>query len=336
MAARLLDERELTSLIALPADACGEVFSHVGLPGLAADLAAGRYIEQSIIAAQLDDITILMRAAGAGRSFLQYWTLRFEMSNLKAIVRGRLSGAPAAAIRRELSSLGFLQRLPVDELLATEDFEELMRRLEQTPYGDMVRFARRASGAQPGLFDFDAALDRRFYHGLTEQARPLEDRLGPVFRRLMERLIDRVNLNWLLRFRFAYALPPAQTYYLLVPSRYRLSSGVLKALSTLGRLEEVLAALPEPYRNWLQGQHDVNAALAMMDARVADEMRTVLRAAAPAFARTLAYLILRDRDLRRIRAVIRGRSLGLNASVIAQAAWLAKTAAVKAATDKAA
>lgn len=332
MATRLLDEQELARLVTLPVDACGEVLGHAGLVGLATDFRASRYLEQSIIGAQLDDLIILMRAASDGRRFLQYWTLRFEMSNLKAIVRGRLSGTPASVIRRELSSLGFLQHLPVDDLLSTENFEELMRRLESTPYGDMVRFARRASGAQPGLiepgliehslFDFDAALDRRFYHGLTEQARPLEESLGLPFRRLMEWLIDRVNLNWLLRFRFTYALPPAQVYYMLVPSQYRLSSGVLKDLSPLTRLEDVLASLPQPYRGWLHGKNDVNATSTALDAHVAGEMRALLRSAAPAFARAFAYLVLRDRDLRRIRAILKGRSLGLDTPVIAQAAGL--------------
>jgi len=38
----------------------------------------------------------------------------------------------------------------------------------------------------------------------------------------MANLIDRINLVWLLRYRFNYKLPPAQVYYLLVGSRYSL------------------------------------------------------------------------------------------------------------------
>jgi V/A-type H+-transporting ATPase subunit C len=322
MATRLLSEEELASLVSQPPETCAGILEHAGLSRLVADLESGRYLEQSIIAAQLADILILMRAAGAARSFLQYWALRFEMANLKAIIRGRMSGAAAADIRGELSGMGFLTRLPIDELLQTEDIGELLRRLEATPYGDMVRFARRAFEAQPRLFDLDAALDRRFYHGLAEQAYALEDKLGPPFRRIIEAHIDRVNLTWLLRFRFVYQLPPAQVYYLLIPSRYRLSSGALKELTTLNRFEEVLAALPEPYRSWLRGVEGINQAAAVLDREFARTASSVLHSAAPAFARAFAYLMLRDRNLRRVRAVLKGHSLGLEAATVAEAAGL--------------
>jgi V/A-type H+-transporting ATPase subunit C len=42
----------------------------------------------------------------------------------------------------------------------------------------------------------------------------------------------------------------------------------------------------------------------------------VLRSSAPAISRAFAYLILRERDLRAVRAVLRGRHLGLAAADI--------------------
>lgn len=322
MASRLLSEEEFASLATQPQETCASILERAGLSRLTADLESGRYLEQSIIAAQLADVLILMRAVGAARPFLQYWTMRFEMTNLKAILRGRMSGASAAAIRNELSDMGFLARLPVDELLQTEDIGELLRRLESTPYADIVRFARRAFEARPHLFDLDAALDRRFYHGMVEQANALESRVGTRFRPIIELHIDRVNLMWLLRFRFVYQLPSAQVYYLLVPSRYGLSSGLLKELSTLGKFDDVLAGLPEPYRGWLRGANSATQVAAILDSKYAQTASAVLHSAAPAFARAFAYLVLRDRDLRRVRAVLKGRSLGLDAGVIAEAAGL--------------
>lgn len=324
MAARLMRENEPQILAEGAPDERAAVLERAGLSQLIADLQAGRYLEQSIIRAQLADILILMRAAGDARKFLQYWALRFEITNLKAIIRGKLAKAPLPVIRQELSDMGFLTSLPIEELLQTEDIDELLRRLETTPYADMVRFARRAFEAQPRLFDLDAALDRRYYHGLVERARPLEEVLGNGFRKIMELHIDRINLTWLLRFRFSYNLPPAQVYYLLVPSHYHLSSAVLKELSVLNRMEDVLVALPEPYRSWLQDADSVNRVAGILDVRYADSAQAVLRSAAPAFSRAYAYLVLRDRDLRRVRAALKGWSLGLDAQTISQALGLSE------------
>jgi V/A-type H+-transporting ATPase subunit C len=325
MAARLLRTDEPQVLAEGTSDERAAVLERAGLTQLLADLQAGQYLEQSIIRAQLADILILMRAAGEARSFLQYWTLRFEITNLKAIIRGKLAKAPVSLIRQELSDIGFLASLPVEELLQTEDIQELLRRLETTHYADMVRFARRAFEAQPRLFDLDAALDRRYYHGLVERARPLEESLGASFRRIMELHIDRINLTWLLRFRFNYSLPPAQVYYLLIPSHYRLTSNTLKELSVLNQMEDVLAALPQPYLGWLKDAGNVNQVAGILDGHYAETAQSVLRSSAPAFSRAFAYLVLRDRDLRRVRATLKGWSLGLDVATMRQALGLEET-----------
>lgn len=322
MSSRLLDVEEVHALVSNPPQDNAAILDRAGLGDLIEDIAAGRYLEQSIIRAQLVDILILMRAAGRARDFLKYWALRFEMTNLKAIIRGRMAGATTAEIRQELSDMGFLTRLPVDELLQTEDIGELLRRLEATAYADMVRFARRAFEAQPRLFDLDAALDRHYYHGLATHAYRLEGELGQSFRKIMALYLDRVNLVWLLRFRFDYALPAAQVYYLLIPSRYRLSSDMLKDLVTMRRLGDVLAGLPMPYREWLKDARGLFEVGMLMDRHLAMELRATLHSPASAFARAFAYLVLRDHDLRRVRAILKGWSLGLDREIISQAAGL--------------
>jgi V/A-type H+-transporting ATPase subunit C len=48
-----------------------------------------------------------------------------------------------------------------------------------------------------------------------------------------------------------------------------------------------------------------------MEHIAAEQALRVLRSNAPGIARAFAYLILRERDLRAVRAVLRGRHLGL-------------------------
>jgi V/A-type H+/Na+-transporting ATPase subunit C len=319
MAARLLRPHETGLLVTGDSSQRMGVLARVGVAGLIAELESGRYLEQSVVRVRLEEILVLLRAAGEARKFLRYWTLRFELTNLKAIVRGKMARAPLSAIRADLTDMGYLATLPVEELLLTEDIDELLRRLETTYYADLVRFARRAFEVQPRLFDLDAALDRRYYQGLVRQARPLEEKLGRSFRDLMGLLIDRVNLVWMLRYRFMYDLPPAQVYYLLVPASYRLSSGLLRDLSVLDRFEDVLDSLPEPYKGWLRAARTPYEVAAILEEKAAESAHAILRSSAPAFSRAVAYLMLRERDLRRVRAALKGRSLGLDVRTIKQA-----------------
>jgi V/A-type H+/Na+-transporting ATPase subunit C len=323
MAACLLQPHELDLLVTGDSDERKAVLERTGVAGLIAELESGRYLEQSAVKVRLAEMLVLLRAAGEARKFLRYWTMRFELTNLKAIVRGKIARAPLSAVRAELTDMGYLATLPIEELLLTEDIDELLRSLETTNYADMVRFARRAFEAQTRLFDLDAALDRRYYQGLVQQARPLEEKLGRSFRDLMGLLIDRVNLVWMLRYRFMYDLPPAQVYYLLVPGSYRLSSSLLRDLSVQSRFEDVLAGLPEPFNGWLQTARTPYEAAAILEEKAAQEARAILHSNAPAFSRVLAYLMLRERDLRRMRAALKGWSMGLDTQTINQALGLA-------------
>lgn len=324
-ASRLWPDEALDALVSATDDAVADTLNRHGLPQLAVnqDMAAAqdsRSLEQRIIAQILDETRVLIRPlSGDARAFLTFWTARFEISNVKTLLRSKMTGERPAAVLARLTPMGAFGRLDNQELALVEDAGELLRRLAAGPYAGIVRLARRTFEQSGDPFSLDAALDHGYYEGLTLRAKPLEDRVGAPFRSLIAHLIDRVNLVWLLRYRFNYGLPPAQVYYLLVGSRYSLPSSQLQALAALDSLEAVLAALPAPWQALLSGVADIPGVFARMEHAAVEQALRVLRADAPDIARAFAYLILRERDLRAVRAVLRGRHLGLGDADIRQA-----------------
>ena len=315
---RLLLDAALEELIGLPDEAVAEKLIGRGLPQLAMgyDRTGGAQdassLEQRIIAQILDETRVLIRPlSGDARAFLTFWTARFEMSNVKTLLRSKMTGERPAAILARLIPMGTFGRLDNQDLAHAEDAGELLRRLEAGPYAGIVRRARRAFEQSHDPFSLDAALDRGYYEGLVQRAQPLEDTVGAPFRSLMASLVDRINLVWLLRYRFNYGLPPAQVYYLLVGSRYGLPGTRLQELAALDSPDAVLAALPLPLQTQVAGVTDIPGVFARMEHAAAGQALRVLRSRAPDIARAFAYLILRERDLRAVRAVLRGRHLGL-------------------------
>jgi V/A-type H+-transporting ATPase subunit C len=317
-AERLWQDKALDALVSVADEAMADALTRRGLTQLVAgyNALAGQpdypSLEQRIIAQILDETRVLIRPlSGAARTFLSFWTARFEISNVKTLLRSKMTGErPAAALAR-LTPMGAFGRLDNQDLAHAEDVGELLRRLEAGPYAGIVRHARRAFEQSGDPFSLDAALDHGYYEGLILRALPLEEKFGAPFRKLMAHLIDRINLVWLLRYRFNYRLPPAQVYYLLVASRYSLPSPRLQALAALDSLDAVLAALPAALQDQLSGVTDIPGVFARMEHAAAGQALRVLRSGAPAIARAFAYLILRERDLRAVRAVLRGRHLGL-------------------------
>jgi V/A-type H+-transporting ATPase subunit C len=318
---RLWQPEYFRTLLHAPEVEIPQVLAEGGLPQLAgvhpgSDIHS---LEQSIIAQLLDETLILLRPlTGSARAFLLYWTERFEVTNLKTLLRGKMMGERPAALLNRLTPMGAFGRLDVQDLSHAEDVAELLRRLESGHYSGIVRQAREAFEESHDPFLLDAALDRSYYEGLAMRARELEKKHGPALRNLMGSLIDRINLVWLLRYRFNYKLPPAQVYYLLVSAHYGLTSARLKELAALGSLEDVLAALPDGLRQNLADAATTPEVFARMERIAAIETHKVLHSSAPDIVRAFAYLILRERDLRGVRAVLRGRYLGLSSAMINQ------------------
>jgi V/A-type H+-transporting ATPase subunit C len=324
---RLWRDQALGALAGAADDAVADALGRRGLPQLApgydsvaAHTQDSRSLERRIVAQILDETRVLIRPlSGDARAFLTFWTVRFEMSNVKTLLRSKMTDERPAAVLARLIPMGGFGRLDNQDLAHSEDVAELLRRLEAGPYAGVVRHARRAFEQSRDPFSLDAALDRGYYEGLIQRARPLEDTLGAPFRSLMANLIDRINLVWLLRYRFNYRLPPAQVYYLLVGSHYSLSSARLQELAALDSLDAVLAALPAAWRTVLSGAADIPDVFTRMDHAAAGRAQRVLHSRAPGIARAFAYLILHERDLRAVRAVLRGRHLGLPGADIRRA-----------------
>jgi len=313
LAGRLLDQRQIEALIDQP-DAPVPVpqrdttpdtdTSHKTLQQYAGDL------DQNNVTILLREMAILIRPlSGPAQDMLSYWAHRFELSNLKVIIRGKMTGQPQQSIEKKLLDMGGFTRLPTAELLQSDSPAELLRRLEKTPYADIARQARRMLERGEAMFALDAAIDRRYFAGLSRRSSSIGDRPGQILRAVVGSVIDRVNLVWLLRYRFAYNLPPAQAYYLLIPASRRLDSQQLQQLAQSASFEEAIANLPRPYDALLEGVRNITEATLRLEFETWRIAESALRHSAFNTARALAYMILRERDLRRLRAIVRGRNL---------------------------
>lgn len=280
-------------------------------------------LDQNNVTILLRELAVLIRPlSGPARDLLGYWAHRFELSNLKAIIRGKMSGQPQHTIEQQLLDMGGFTRLPTAELLQSDSPAELLRRLEQTPYADIARQARRLLERGEALFALDAAIDRRYFAGLSRRGNDIGNRAGQVLRGVIGSIIDRVNLVWLLRYRFAYNLPPAQAYYLLIPASQRLGAPQLQHLAQSATFEDAIANLPPPYDTLLAGVHNTTEATLRLEFETWRIAENALRHSSFNAARALAYMVLRERDLRRLRAIVRGHNLQMPPDMIRTALGL--------------
>lgn len=280
-------------------------------------------LEQAWFLKMMDDFKVLIRPLTAtDRELLLYWLRKTELANLKTILRGKLAGFSAEKINSQLLELGKLASLPLEQLLNTEDVSELLRHLENSPYGTIARQSRRVFEEHHDLHALDSAIDRHYLIGLVAKLKTLETRSRKALLPLVSAWVDQFNLLWLLRYRFSYQLSAAETFYLLIPTSYHLNRDVLLRLVELNNLDEVLAQLPEPLHSLLADADSVFSVEQRLLEHIKQVAEHTLHWENFSIAKALAYFFLRELEMCRVLAIVKGKRLKLPSSAIAAAAHL--------------
>lgn len=316
---RLRGEEALNALMGLPPAALLESFGLQPGAGLARDrLLAG--FEQSLLQLWLDELTTLLRPLrGPAREILMQWARRYELFNLKALIRGKLNGMPAALIRESLFRLPAFLALDHERLLQSDNVEELLLRLDDTPYRSLAHQARRRFAENQDPFLLDATLDQYFYTELSHRLRPLEEPDRAAMGELIGRIVDRHNLIWMLRYRYNYALPPAQAFFLSIDHGFRIGRARLARLVEAPSLERFLEGLPGAIREILGGATRILVIEARLKADLAAYAGRLLRQSPSVIAAVFAFLILRYYEINGLFAIVQARIAGLDDAILREA-----------------
>jgi V/A-type H+/Na+-transporting ATPase subunit C len=328
MSTHLLQPGELAELAQLT---LADLAERLGLSALideqATTRAKSRAVEQAMVSLLLSDLAILVRPMSAPeRTLLMAWGSKFALFNLKALIRGKLFDLDAKEIRENLYDLPPSFRLPDQELFRAENVLELLRQLEEGPHAAIARQAREAYEQRHEPFAIEAAIDQRYYAALARQVMQFNDANLQSLRQLVGTLLDQVDLLWLMRFRFAYRLSPSEAFYQLVPSSRLMLRERLLELVNLDSFERVLEALPPPLDTLLADSMHLIDVQRRMGRYMAAEAHRVLSLSPSGVARALAYMMLREANLRTLFSLIQGRLLQLPGQIVDIACELAEPA----------
>ena len=260
-----------------------------------------------------------------GADFIRAWGRRDLLRNVKTILQGKALGRPAEEIRGDLLQLESPEVVPTAALLRCGTVDATLDLLEKTALRGWIRAARRLHQRDPSLFGLEVALDRLYYPELWQ---PLA-RLGRADRAAVKELvaleIDQVNLLWLLRYRLNYRLSAAETYYLLAPVTGTVGPDQLKEMVRQESLDAVVAhAPPGPLRALLARCGSVWQVEVALWRHRARQARQALHKAAFTLGEPLAFLMLKEVEVRDLIAVLEGARLGAaRADVLEQLAGTA-------------
>ena len=318
LAARLLPMSEMTALldedVATIVARINQAYGYADRRLDESGIGAGRYLGSRMF----EDFQVMLRPFHANEyRFLKQAMRWFELVNIKVLIRGKFNAVPESALLEQLSEMGSFADVPLRRLVETDDPLEMLRLLEQTSYGSIVRQARRVYEEQGHeLFSLDSAIDRNFFIELSHRALLLKQHDQALLKGVLGVLMDRFNLLWLLRFRFSYGLSAAKSYYLLSANGNKLDSVRLMQLARQESPQAVVEQLPEALRAVVGEGRTIFELEQLMELYSLSAASRGLRQKNSLLVRCFSYLMLREAETRYLNAVVKGKNLGFDDELI--------------------
>lgn len=237
---------------------------------------------------------------------------RWDVWNVKTILRGKLYGASAAEILEDVIPAGTFSKAFLERLVALEDLEDIVEALQDTPYGPPLVGLPASLAAVPSLAPFEDVLDRAYYENLLAAVPPAAPAMK-LFHNFIRVEIDVVNVKTLLRVR---GLEEVHGRPLFIRNGRTFS---VDALREMARLE--LPDLVERLRKAPFGP-EVEPHLGRDPPRLDLGIRAMERWHLNAAARgsnlyplsvipVLDFLIAKTKEVENLRIVARGKAAGL-------------------------
>ncbi len=226
--------------------------------------------------------------------FLQsYYYQRFEVVNLKRIIRGKYSGIPVSQIMESLIPITPYRVKSYEDLVEAEDFQDSVRRLEGTPYASLVA-SLELSEKYDALWPVEIALSHLNASAVFKSLERLPQRDRGLVRRIVQAEAD--VENFLVAAKQRGARDEAHSPEEMFPATYGINLEMLREAIGADDIRSVIEGLNPPYNEILVPLYEGDVAL--IRSRIRQHVYDIARKGRAAndfgFNVVMAYLVFSE------------------------------------------
>jgi V/A-type H+-transporting ATPase subunit C len=274
------------------------------------------------LAKHFDDL--LRWSEGALYDYIARYLRKFDVWNVKTVIRGLYSDAERTEVEDDLIRAGEFSDRRIEDLLNAGSIEEVVEQLDDTIFGESLAQAFDVYEESGVLVPLENALDRAFYETLLSGLpdNPEIDSPTGLYVEFLETEVDFRNLRNALRL--------ARSGADIDPSEYFIEGGQLFDAQEVAQLSTNLDQLVSAVRESKYGDDLDQALSALEEADNLIDFERALDAALLEYADrlsnryplsvcpVLSYVLAKEREVDNIRAIARGREAGLGPDEIEQ------------------
>jgi V/A-type H+/Na+-transporting ATPase subunit C len=309
MWARLSEATDLTALIGLLKDtAYGPYLMRVEEENLTPRRAVYQ-IKGKVADAY---ITVIRSVPGHTRPLLTQLYRHFEVDNLKAALRGIVTGATWNRVQYVLFPLGPMTVLPAQVMAEAGSVGAAVEQLRDTPYYDTLSHAMKRYAAEQSLFPLEVALDLNYWRELWSDVNrlPSQDRAQSL--RIVGSLLDMNNLMWAIRYRVYHHLSEEEVINYTLPFGYRVRDEDIRAIAAGADIPQVVTRVYPDLTGVDTLLHEPQSGLPELELQLQRHVGEQCRAAFIGYpfhiGVPLAYVMLNELEMQDLTVLIEAKS----------------------------
>jgi len=280
------------------------------------DLTPRRAVYQ--INKQMADIyaTVLRTAPEPTCPLLNQLYRNFEVDNLKALLRGILSGGTWDQLRYFLFPLGPSTVLPAQEMVQSGSVAAAVELLRGTPYYSTLSHAMRRYNVEQSLFPLEVALDLSYWRTIWNEINQLPNRDRLQALQIVGSLLDLNNLMWAIRYRVYYNLSEEEIINYTLSFGYQVRDADVRAIAAGAEIpqvvEHIYRSLTDVYSLLLEPRKGLPELEMRLQRIVREHCKKAFLGYPFHIGVPLAYLVLKKMEIQDLIVLIEAKSSGLS------------------------
>lgn len=239
----------------------------------------------------------------------------FEVDNLKAVLRGVVTGASWDEVRYVLFPLATSTVLPTQEMMKAGTVGAAVELLRGTPYYGTLAHAMERYTAEQSLFPLEVALDLDYRRELWRDINRLPGCDRDQALRIVGSLIDMDNLMWAIRYRVYHHLSEEEIINYTVPFGYRVRDEDIQAIAAGTDIAQVIARiypdLPDATPLLREPRSGLPKLEVQLQRRIVDQCRSAFIGYPFHIGIPLAYVLMNELEIQDLTVLIEAKSLQL-------------------------
>jgi V/A-type H+/Na+-transporting ATPase subunit C len=257
-------------------------------------------------------ISVIHAAPEHTHDLLTQFYRQHEVDNLKAVLRGIVTGAPWERIKFVLFPPSTITSLPAEEMVEAGTVSTAVELLRGTPYYETLSHAMKRYATEQNLFPLEVALDLNYWREIWKLVNklPSQDRTPAL--KIVGGLVDANNLMWAIRYRVYHHLSEEELINYTLPFGYRVRDADIRAIAAGADIAQVVRriypALGDIEASLQEPGQGLPALELSLKRQVANQCQAAFVGDPFHIGIPLAYLLLSEDEIQDLTVLIEAKS----------------------------